>query len=206
MSAARRRVQHLYGVPLHVQPKIFGNFSGGRSEPENVLLSSFWSQLTRPQVPDWSATLAVSPPPPDTAWCDQTDFDMTYIKNYCAKNNLNLRIKTSLSRAEWMQRYEHMSGFCLLTAPVYIDYRNQTYTVASAPTMTGLVFMHRFRLCLGQCGNWKHFPFRDLKSKKPTLAIFVLHAHWILGFCKCIYFCESYKPDTKTHNLKGQCH
>ena len=82
-----------------------------------------------------------------------------------------------------------------------MDYRNQTYTVASAPTMTGLVFMHRFRLCLGQCGNWKHFPFRDLKSKKPTLAIFVLHAHWILGFCKCIYFCESYKPVTKTYNL-----
>ena len=43
-----------------------------------------------------------------------------------------------------------MSGFCLHTVH-YIWPRNQTYSVACAPTVTSSVFVQRFRLFLGQC-------------------------------------------------------
>ena len=39
----------------------------------------------------------------------------------------------------------------LFTYTVNIWPRNQTYTVASAPTVTGSVFMQRFRLFLALC-------------------------------------------------------
>ena len=39
----------------------------------------------------------------------------------------------------------------ILYVQLYIWLRNQTYTVASAPTVIGSVYMQRFRLFLGQC-------------------------------------------------------
>ena len=44
--------------------------------------------------------------------------------------------------------------------------RNQTisYTVASAPTVTGSVFMRKIVLFLGQCAGWAHKPFSLLFS------------------------------------------
>ena len=44
--------------------------------------------------------------------------------------------------------------------------RNQTisYTVASAPTVTGSVFMRKIVLFLGQCAGWAHKPFSSLFS------------------------------------------
>ena len=34
---------------------------------------------------------------------------------------------------------------------LYLAHRNQTFTIASAPTVAGFVFMQRLRLFLGQC-------------------------------------------------------
>ena len=54
--------------------------------------------------------------------------------------------KSSLSRLEQMQ--QDMSGFCFHIWP-----RNQTHTVASAPTVIGSVFMRILRLFLRQCDS-----------------------------------------------------
>ena len=51
-----------------------------------------------------------------------------------------------------------MSGFWARYTSVYVHKRH-TYTVESAPTETGSVFMRRFRLFLGQCAGVKHFMF-----------------------------------------------
>ena len=56
--------------------------------------------------------------------------------------------KPSLSRLGQMQQY--MFGFCMYEYTC-IWPRIQTYTVASAPAVTGSVFMQSFRLLLGQC-------------------------------------------------------
>ena len=67
----------------------------------------------------------------------------TYRKTvHCPKNALYLSIKTEpVTAGARMQR--DMPGFCF-----NIPY---TGTVASAPNVTGSVFMRRFRLFLGQC-------------------------------------------------------
>ena len=51
----------------------------------------------------------------------------------------------SLPRLERMERY--ISGFLF----TYIWPRNQTFTVASAPAVTGSVLTQRFRLFFGHC-------------------------------------------------------
>ena len=55
----------------------------------------------------------------------------------------NLRIKLSLSWLERMQWHTRMSGFCF--PEIY------SYTITSAPNVTGSVLMRRFRLFLEQC-------------------------------------------------------
>ena len=59
---------------------------------------------------------------------------------HCPKSNMILHItKAGAIATEYVWL---LFQFC---------YRNQTYNVASAPTMTGSVSMQRFRLFLGQC-------------------------------------------------------
>ena len=64
---------------------------------------------------------------------------------HCPKNNLNLRIKIKPVTAG----ADAMVGYIkFLLTYVYICPRNKTYTVASAPAVTGWVFMRRSRLFL----------------------------------------------------------
>ena len=79
----------------------------------------------------------------------------------CAKNNLNFHIKITLS-----------------LSLMELKHTNQTYTVASsAPTVTGSVFMKRFRLYLGPC--------RALGSIRRFIH---MPPHWgsLHAVCKCL--------------------
>ena len=66
----------------------------------------------------------------------------------CPRINLTLSAeKPSLSRLAWIQRY--MYGICSFKY-IYIWYRNKTQTLASAPSLTDLVFIQKFRLFMVQ--------------------------------------------------------
>ena len=50
----------------------------------------------------------------------------------------------------------------------YIWTKNRTYTVESAPTKTGSVFMRRFGLILGQCGSDRKQRAREVGKEGQT--------------------------------------
>ena len=64
-----------------------------------------------------------------------------------SKFNLNFlhKNRTCLGSSRW-------NGISLVSVPgMGSKFKSQTYTVAFAPAMTGLGFMRKFRLFLGQC-------------------------------------------------------
>ena len=78
------------------------------------------------------------------------------------RNNLKLRIKTEPVTAGSELRsnvqYEHMWP------------RNQTYSVASVPTVNYSVFMRRFKLVLGQCSGeqWQEHGHFNMNENMST--------------------------------------
>ena len=52
--------------------------------------------------------------------------------------------------------------------------KDVSYTVASAPGMAGSVFMQRFRLCLGQCGEFIH-----LEVKISSVEVVLFSWKWV---------------------------
>ena len=78
---------------------------------------------------------------------------LLYRLMHCAKNNLNLRIKSEPATAGANATvYVRLFGIYSYCWP-----RNQTgilyCAIASAPTVTGMVIMQKFKLFLGQCAG-----------------------------------------------------
>ena len=78
---------------------------------------------------------------------------------HCPKNNLNL--------ARGFQGWSRCNGICRGFVYKYLAQKPDIlYTVASAPTVRGSVFMQEFRLFMGQCG-WQ-VKLRKFRQKNCT--------------------------------------
>ena len=65
------------------------------------------------------------------------------------EKNINKNRACHMATANTTVKVRLLFTYCMYNT--YIWLRNQTYTVASAPTVIGSVYMQRFRLFLGQC-------------------------------------------------------
>ena len=66
---------------------------------------------------------------------------------------LSQKYSKSPQKNQACHSWSRCNGIYFIFWQIYVN-KSRTDTVASAPAVTSLVFMRRFRLFLGQCGSW----------------------------------------------------